>query len=352
MNGDRKAGSRKIMGRGEPRREVGAQGYAGTAAWLDQTAVNIDLSPAGQGAAVESLTQAKARRLFGDWLRRVSQYAELRVVADEQEGILWCYMDPKGRPSVTPGLARESRDLQRSVKVLFDDLETSGVRPFRYMVWGSKTPGVFNLGGDLRLFARLVRAQDRQALRNYAVACIDVVYANAISLELPLITVSLVEGDALGGGFEAAISSDLVIAERDARFGLPEILFNLFPGMGAYSLIARRLNGIQAERMILSGRIYTAEELYEIGLVDILVERGQARQVVHDLATPDGRRHAAQCAIYQVGRRVNPLSYKELHDIALLWVDTVLGLSEADLRKMERLAAAQDRRRAAQDRDR
>jgi DSF synthase len=318
--------------------------------WADQTAVDLGLSSSGQDAAVESLTQAKARRLYHEWLGRVSQYAELRVVADETEGILWCYMDPKDRPSVTPDLARESRDLQRSVKVLFDDLETSGVRPFRYMVWGSKTPGVFNLGGDLRFFARLVRTQDRQALRNYAVACIDVVYANAVSLELPLITISLVEGDALGGGFEAAISSDLVIAERNARFGLPEILFNLFPGMGAYSLIARRINGIQAERMIMSGRVYTAEELFDIGLVDLVVEPGQARQAVHDLVTPDGRRHAAQCAIYQVGRRVNPLSYKELHDIALLWVDTVLGLGEADLRKMERLAAAQDRRRAARSR--
>ena len=340
-----------MTGRSEPRRESDTQNRTETAPWADQTVVDFGLSRSNQNAAVESLTQAKARRLYGDWLGRVSQYTELRVVADEPEGILWCYMDPKGRPSVTPGLARESRDLQRAVKTLFDDLETTGVRPFRYMVWGSKTSGVFNLGGDLRLFARLVRAQDRQALLNYAVACIDVVYANAISLELPLITVSLVEGDALGGGFEAAISSDLVIAERSARFGLPEILFNLFPGMGAYSLIARRINGIQAERIIMSGQIFTAEELYEIGLVDLLVEPGQARQAVHDLATPDGRRHAAQCAIYQVGRRVNPLSYKELHDIALLWVDTVLGLGEADLRKMERLAAAQDRRRAARHRD-
>ena len=340
-----------MTGRNEPRRGSDDQGRGLAASWADQSVVDLGLASSGQDAAVESLTQAKARRLYAEWLGRVSQYAELRVVADGPEGILWCYMDPKGRPSVTPGLARESRDLQRSVKVLFDDLETSGVRPFRYMVWGSKTPGVFNLGGDLRLFARLVRAQDRQALRNYAVACIDVVYANATSLELPLITVSLVEGDALGGGFEAAISSDLVIAERNTRFGLPEILFNLFPGMGAYSLIARRINGIQAERMIMSGRIYTAEELYEIGLVDLLVEPGQARQAVYDLVTPDGRRHAAQCAIYQVGRRVNPLSYKELNDIALLWVDTVLGLGEADLRKMERLATAQDRRRAARHRD-
>ena len=336
-----------MRGRTEPLRGLDGDDPAAAAFSTDQTVVDFDLSSVGRSAPVESLTHAKARRIYGDWLGKTAQYAELQVVPEEPEGILWCYMDPKGRPSVTPGLARESRDLQRSVKVLFDDLEPSGLRPFRYMVWGSKVPGVFNLGGDLRLFARLVRSQDRHALRNYAVNCIDVVYANATSLDLPLITISLVEGDALGGGFEAAISSDLVIAERGARFGLPEILFNLFPGMGAYSLIARRVSAIQAERMILSGRVYTAEELYEIGLVDRLVDRGLARQAVHDIATPDARRHAAQCAVYQAGRRVNPLAYKELHDIALIWVETVLGLGETDLRKMERLAAAQDRRRVA-----
>ncbi len=308
----------------------------------------IDTPPSARiGGTVASLPDARARKVHAGWLERFVGFKELTTTLDASAGILWCYMDPKGRPSVTPGLARESRDLQRSVKVLFDDLEPSGLRPFRYMVWGSKVPGVFNLGGDLRLFARLVRSQDRHALRNYAINCIDVVYANATSLDLPLITISLVEGDALGGGFEAAISSDLVIAERGARFGLPEILFNLFPGMGAYSLIARRVSAIQAERMILSGRVYTAEELYEIGLVDRLVDPGLARQAVYDIATPDARRHAAQCAVYQAGRRVNPLAYKELYDIALIWVETVLGLSETDLRKMERLAAAQDRRRAA-----
>jgi len=307
---------------------------------------NVALSPARGGEAVERLPDTRAHKIYDSWLRSVSELNELEVIADVPEGVLWCYMVPRDRPSVTPGLARQSRELQRSLKQLFEDLGPSDLRPFRYMVWGSRVPGVFNLGGDLRLFGQLVRNQDRHALRDYAINCIDVVFANAMSLDLPVITISLVEGDALGGGFEAAISSDVVIAERDARFGLPEVLFNLFPGMGAYSLIARRLSPVQAERMILSGRVYSAEELHELGLVDILVEPGEGRHTINDFVARNAGRHAAQCAVYRAGRRVNPLPYKELYDIALMWVDTVLGLSESDLKKMERLAAAQDRRRA------
>ncbi len=335
-----------MRGRSGPLKNLDDDGRLAVLSSSVQPTMNVALSPARSGEAVERLPDARARRIYDGWLRNVSEFDQLEVIADVTDGVLWCYMTPRDRPSVTPGLARQSRELQRSLKQLFEELGPSDLRPFRYLVWGSRVPGVFNLGGDLRLFGQLVRNQDRHALRDYAINCIDVVFANAMSLDLPVITISLVEGDALGGGFEAAISSDLVVAERDARFGLPEVLFNLFPGMGAYSLIARRVSPVQAERMMLSGRIYSAEELYELGLVDVLVDPGEGRHTINDFVARNASRHAAQCAVYRAGRRVNPLPYKELYDIALMWVDTVLALSESDLKKMERLAAAQDRRRA------
>ena len=56
-------------------------------------------------------------------------------------------------------------------------------------------------------------------------------YGNSAAFHTPLITIALVQGDALGGGFECALSFDVLIAERSAKMGLPEVLFNLFPGM-------------------------------------------------------------------------------------------------------------------------
>jgi DSF synthase len=203
------------------------------------------------------------------------------------------------------------------------------------------------MGGDLRLIARLVRDRDRDGLIDYATACIDLVHDNAVGLGLPIVTVSLVQGDALGGGFEAAVSSNFVIAEKRAKFGLPEILFNLFPGMGGYSLIARRIGAAQAERMMLSGRIYGAEQLYELGLVDVLAEDGEGEQAVMDFIARHSRSHGALHSVVQARWRVNPLTYEELHDIAMMWVDTAMALGKPDLNRMERLATAQDRRREA-----
>ena len=163
-----------------------------------------------------------------------------------------------------------------------------------------------------------------------------------IAFDQPVITIALVQGDALGGGFEAALSCDMVVAERGSKFGLPEILFNLFPGMGAYSMLARRIGAAQAERMISSGKLYAAEELQALGLVHALAEPGDGVAETHRLIQRNQRRHNGLSALFRAGRRAAPLLYEELRDITEIWVDAALQLDEHDLRKMERLTAAQD----------
>ncbi|STD20804.1 enoyl-CoA hydratase [Enterobacter asburiae] len=86
----------------------------------------------------------------------------------------------------------------------------------------------------------------------------------------------MVEGSALGGGFEAALAHHFVLAQRDARLGFPEIAFNLFPGMGGYSLVARRAGMKLAEELIYKGESHTAEWYEQHGLVDVLFEPGQS----------------------------------------------------------------------------
>jgi len=275
------------------------------------------------------------------------RFSELQVEFDEKTRACWCFMKPNGRPSYTPGLLRDLDTLQQAIKSESGELRSNGDLPVQYFVLASKIPGIFNLGGDLTLLARHIRAQDRHGLMTYARACIDVLHRNAVGLDVPLMTVALVQGDALGGGFESALACDFIVAERHAKFGFPEILFNLFPGMGAFSLLSRRLDAARAERMILSGKVYEAEELYEMGVVNILAESGQGEVTLREYLAGRGRRFTSQCAVYEARRKAQPLAYEELRDIVEIWVDTALRLQEIDLRKMERLVAAQDKRRNA-----
>jgi DSF synthase len=271
---------------------------------------------------------------------------QFRLRYDGEERLLWCQFEYTGRPCFSPTVLSEAQQVQKLVRDLsLAALGAGEEPPLRYLVLGSRVPGVWNLGGDLELFATLIRRRDRAELTRYAHLCCEVGYVNATLYQLPVISVALVQGDALGGGFEAVMSSNLVVAERGARFGLPEVLFNLFPGMGAYTFMARRIAPGLAERLILSGEIFTAEKLHEMGMIDVLAPDGAGVEALYDAIGRGGRRHQTHLALRGARRLVHPLGFEEMTRIADMWVDAAFKLEEGDLRKMLRFAAAQDRRR-------
>jgi len=278
---------------------------------------------------------ADARRLF--------ELEQLEVSWDEVAGALWTFMRPRGRPSYNLDFLDDFHSWQRGILAAFENRPSD----LRFLVLGSRTPGVFSLGGDLDLFAEKIRARDRQALIAYGESCVRILHRNINCLGLPMVTIGLAQGDALGGGFESLLSFNVIIAERDAKFGFPENIFGLFPGMGAYSLVARRVGAAVAEEMMLSGRIYTADEMKEVGLIHILAEPGQGVAAARDFMQRSRRRHIGSRSVYRVGREVNQLSLEELDRIVQVWADACLQLRERDLKVMQRLVAAQDRLQTA-----
>lgn len=262
---------------------------------------------------------------------------QIDVHWDAAAETLWAFMTPADRPNFSQAMLRDVRTWYVEAKRLFD----AGQMPVKYMVAGSRFPGVFNLGGDLELFAGCIERGDLPGLISYGHACIDVVHRTWCNGDLPVISIALAQGDALGGGFEALLCFDVVIAERSARFGLPEMLFGLFPGMGAYSILARKLGRLQAERMILSGKVFSAQEMYDMGIVHTLVEDGEGEQAVRDYIAANRPHHAGHVGVFEAGRRVDPLHYEELKDIVENWAASALKIAVKDLRMMRRLAQAQ-----------
>jgi DSF synthase len=274
-----------------------------------------------------------------DDARQLFELEQLEVSWEAQTGTLWTFMRPRGRPSYNPDFLDDFHSWQRGISAQFADRPAD----LRYLVLGSHTPGVFNLGGDLDLFAAKIRERDRRSLVAYGKSCVRILHRNMNTLGLPMITIGLAQGDALGGGFESLLSFNVIIAERGAKFGFPETLFGLFPGMGAYSLVARRTGAAFAEEMMLSGRIYTADEMKEAGLVHIVTEPGQGIAETRDYIQRNRRRHNGNRAVFEAGRQVNPVSLEELDRVVEIWADACLQLSERDLKVMQRLVSAQDR---------
>ncbi|WP_329589768.1 enoyl-CoA hydratase-related protein [Streptomyces sp. NBC_01362] len=103
-------------------------------------------------------------------------------------------------------------------------------------------------------------------------------------LELPMPTIAAVHGFALGGGFELALSCDLIVADRTAVVGLPEVSVGVIPGGGGTQLLPRRIGAARAAELVFSARRVEAAEALGLGLVDELVEAGQDRAAALALA--------------------------------------------------------------------
>lgn len=296
-----------------------------------------DGSIIGFGPGDEHLVDDRACNRAID--RQLFELNELDVLYEPQNATLWTYIRPVGRPSFTPPMLRDFESWQRLISANFGRDKV----PLRYLVLGSRAPGVFCFGGDLALFQKLIRAEDRQGLAQYGFRCVEILYRNMHSLDIPMLTIGLVEGAALGGGFEALLSFDFLIAERGATFGLPEILFGLFPGMGAHAILSRKLGSALANRLIMSNETYTAEQMYEFGLVHQLAEPGEGLKVCREFIKRSERRHPGMVNSRKAMKLTRPIELRELKDIVELWADAALQLSEQDLKVMSRLTRAQER---------
>ncbi len=266
---------------------------------------------------------------------------QIDVRWDAELSTLWAFMTPHERPNSNLGLIRDTMAWQRESRRAFGNKD--GL--LKFMVLGSRFPGVFNLGGDLEMFAECIQKRDRATLLKYGVACCEIVDRIWHCNDMNVINIGLAQGDALGGGLEALMCFDVIIAERHAKFGLPEVLFGLFPGMGAYSILSRRVGPVMAQQMIAQGRIYSADEMYDMGIVAQVVDTGEGEAATAKWIRDHSAHHAGYVGINRAGRRVNPMTLAELTDIVEIWTDTALTLSDRDLRMMRRLAAAQTRLR-------
>ena len=257
---------------------------------------------------------------------------------------LWTMMNPVSIPCFEQDMVEELHhsfhQLAEHQGKYFHEKEW---RPVNYCVIGSRHPKVFNLGGDLSLFIKLIKNKDRTSLMHYAKLCVDAIYTRFSGFNGSVITISVVQGEALGGGFELALSSDILIAERGTRMGFPEILFNMFPGMGAYSLLYRKVGMQITETLINSGNTYKAEDLEKMGVVDVLAEQGEGRKVAHELIKKQEKQVNGLKAIHRCRRNIDPITNGELQQVADLWVDTALSISDKDLHMMRHLVNSQRR---------
>ncbi|MBK6659529.1 MAG: enoyl-CoA hydratase/isomerase family protein [Proteobacteria bacterium] len=269
-----------------------------------------------------------------------SVLTNLELRFDHKVGVLWKYIAQHSTPHFSHAQLDDIRTVQNAVRDgLLLALPNYDAAKLKYLVFGSKVPGIFSLGGDLRLFRDLIARRDRHGLELYSRKATDAIFHHAANTA-DVMTFSLVQGTAMGGGFEATLAGNVVVAERGARLGFPEVLFGLFPGMGAYTLLRRRVDCATAEKIILGAKNYSAEELHTMGIVDVLCEQGEGEHAVYSYISRQAHRPGV-LAFRRALNRARAIDRKELYAIADEWVDTAMNLPHENLKRIDRLVAGQ-----------
>ncbi|MFV9067830.1 crotonase/enoyl-CoA hydratase family protein [Serratia fonticola] len=261
--------------------------------------------------------------------------SQLSAYYEEDRHIMWMLMRAEPRPCFNQALIEDIMTLAQAAK--------ESTLQFDFWVTGSLVPNMFNVGGDLSFFAEAIKNRKREAMMAYARACIDCVHAAARGFDTGAISIAMVEGSALGGGFEAALAHHFVLAQNNARMGFPEIAFNLFPGMGGYSLVTRKAGMRLAEELIWSGESHTAEWFESYGLVDKLFQPGDAYMATRTFIDTIRPKLNGMRAMLRARQRVLQLTRSELMDITEDWVHSAFTIEEEDRLYIERLVMLQDR---------
>lgn len=176
---------------------------------------------------------------------------------------------PDARNALSTAMARELGD---ATGALAADVAV------RAVVLSSSNEPAFCVGADLK---------ERNAFSDADLMAQRLHYRAAFGgvLNLPVPTVAAIAGYALGGGFELALSCDLIVADETAVVGLPEVTVGVIPGGGGTQLVARRIGASRAADLILTGRRLDIDEADRLGLIDRRVPAGSAQAAALELAT-------------------------------------------------------------------
>src|SRR6201989_1571170 len=196
-----------------------------------------------------------------------SPYRNFKLTRDA-EGIAWLLFDREGTSANT---------LSAEVLEEFDSILAAleSQRPTGLAIRSAKTSG-FIAGADVNEFRGASDASVVEAAIGRAHAVIDRLEA----LRVP--SVAVIHGFCLGGGLEIALACQMRIAIDDARFGFPEVMLGLHPGLGGTVRFTQLVNPMQAMTLMLTGKTIDARKAKSLGLVDAVTQERHVRNAVKD----------------------------------------------------------------------
>lgn len=269
--------------------------------------------------------------------RLTCEYRTLSTYFDPAQQTLWCTINNN---FFNLAFLEDVRNLQDNIVRNYD--HKPGLSP-KYLVWQSSNPKIFSLGLDLSYLLPLIIKQDVQALKSYIHSCLDVLYINSLSLDLPIITMVVLCGKALSGGLEAAFSNNFIIAEENTRCGFPEIKYNLLPPLVSARQMIKNAPHSNILHLLYSGKICSAAQFKEIGLIDVVVPNGEGQAFAQKYIKDLQKKFNAVYAMYAISRKNLYTARQEIEDYAEVWIQSALNLKLEQIEQLKKIAKMQSK---------
>ena len=268
---------------------------------------------------------------------KTGRLAQIALSYEADIRTLWITLKPEPKPVFTLPLIESVGRVQDAV---FDLWGHEDGRPIMYLAYRARGQ-VFSLGGDLDFYLDCLRAGDRDGLKRYADSATRVIRQNRNGLNGTVLTLSTIHGKAIGGGIDPARACNVMIAEEASTFSYPEINFNHFP-ISAVPVLSRHTGPVAAEKILLSGAEYSAEQFETLGAVDAVVPNGTGEDWIRAYARTKLATHSARVKVVAAFNG-HADQYGPLTACAAEWADHIMSLKPTEIAKLQRIAAAQER---------
>ncbi|WP_375460192.1 enoyl-CoA hydratase-related protein [uncultured Enterovirga sp.] len=285
-----------------------------------------DLSDGASGGVLEALQ------------RRAGALPQISLTYEAEHKLLWITLRPEPKPVLTLPLIESIRKVQISVWEMWGRAPD---RPILFMACRSRGR-VYSLGGDLDYYLDCLARNDQAGLVDYARAASDVILMSRNGLNGSVITLSAVHARVMGGGVDSARGCNVMVAEEDATFCYPEVNYNHFP-ISAVPILSRHTGAVEAEKILLSGRDYSAAEFLDRGVVNALVPKGSGEDWIRRYCAGSQASHAARVALFAAFNAQSGDLASALEGAVASWVSHIMTLTPLEISKLQRITAAQER---------
>lgn len=268
---------------------------------------------------------------------------EITLEYEPKISTIWLTLPVCPMPCITPALIKDFCSVAERLQREHGRQTPNENQPFKFLVVRSASERVFSLGGDLVAMADTIEADQFDVLEETAVGGATASYNMASGFDSCFVTISLVRGRAVGGGFETARCCNVMTAERGTTFQLPEASVGLFPANGIATVIAPRIGYALAKRLVVDQKKLDVDAALAAGVLDEVYEPGRGHEGVRELIARLTPSHAAHVAFERTVQRQHNITLDALIAETMYWAKSVRHLPASSLERMRRVGMVQRR---------